>query len=629
MKLTHIVESKQQLIEQHKRNSLMLLVESTQGLDRDQQQVVENVYRHFLPLIEASLSKDQIQQIFTNVEQGATAAGGNRTAIGKSKDVVEKVNKIISDAGKWLQDTTPVKNFDAKFEKLKNDINKKFPDSKLLDGISQMGIWAKENPGKTAAIVGVLTALASLAGGPIGGAIAGQVLRGSVELLKGEKLSTAIGKGVKTAVFGFLSGKAFEMLGEFAEGMRIKSIPFGPEDAGLEQISYGASKTLSSPGMEWTRQIQGVNVTVDPEMASAIRSANNMLAQGGDAASEGFEQLASVAKIINSQEYRQEMASVWKGAFEATKNNDSLLNFITAAKEGLQAASQGAVAAAGVASDGKEKKESVKHAGRKLSEGQVYMLFNRIDVAQDFLAEAGLLSKVGGAIKGAVGKLGQKVATTGKNLTTKVTADKLNSAWQKAGSPTDTEELFNFLTQQGVNKEVIAPVYDTMKLPVPKAAAQAEPTDDQQAAGGQKLNPAAAEPGQEPKPGTVGLQTQPGETPQSQSGNTADGKPVDRTGKTDYDLGKQSNGNFIYPGQKFDTASGEKIVPKAAAQDEPADDQPANKPVDVVALANEIKASDPNITGDVKKILDDDLKLSQKQQAKPAVDQTQAAPATV
>lgn len=593
MKLTNIVESKQQLIEQHKRTGLMLLVESTQSLDQSQQRVVENVYRHFLPLIEASLSKDQIQQIFTSVEQGATAAGGNRTAIGKSKDVVDKVNKIINDAGKFLQDTTPVKNFDARFEKLKNDINKKFPDSKILDGISNIAMYAEKNPGKTAAVVGILTAIAALAAGPIGGAIAGQVLRGSVELLKGEKLSTAIGKGVKTAVFGYLSGKAFEMLGDFAEGMRIKSIPFGPEDAGLEQISYGASKTIASPGMEWTRQIQGVNVVVDPEMASAIRSANNMLAQGGDAASEGFEQLANVAKIINSQEYKQEMGALYKGAFDAAKSNDSLLNFITAAKEGLQAASQGAVAAAGVASDGKEKKESINRVGRKLSEGQIYMLFNRVDVAQDFLAEAGLLSKVGGAIKGAVGKLGQKVATTGKNLTTKVTADKLNSAWQKAGSPTDTVELFDFLTQQGVSKEVIAPVYDTMKLPVPKSAAQDEPADDKQAAPdavGQKLDPAKAEPTQDVKPGTVGLQTQPGKTSQGPSGSAAG---------------------------------------DAAAQDKPAADQPTNKPVDIVALATEIKQSDPNIAGDVKKMLDADLKLSQKQQVNPAADQTTPAPASV
>jgi hypothetical protein len=115
---------------------------------------------------------------------------------------------------------------DEKFEKLKNDINTKFPDSKLLDGISDLGIWMKENPGKSAAVIGVLTALASLAGGPVGGAIAGQVLRGAAELIKGEKLSTAMGKGVKTAALGYLSGKAFEMLGNWMAGFREQSIPF-------------------------------------------------------------------------------------------------------------------------------------------------------------------------------------------------------------------------------------------------------------------------------------------------------------------------------------------------------------------------------------------------------------------
>jgi hypothetical protein len=82
----------------------------------------------------------------------------------------------------------------------------------------------KENPGKTAAVIGVLTALASLAGGPVGGAIAGQVLRGASELIKGEKLSTAVGKGIKTAAFGFIAGKAFEMLGDWLGGLRADII---------------------------------------------------------------------------------------------------------------------------------------------------------------------------------------------------------------------------------------------------------------------------------------------------------------------------------------------------------------------------------------------------------------------
>ena len=40
---------------------------------------------------EAALTADQIQQIFQNVEQGATAAGGNRTLLGKGKDAAAAV----------------------------------------------------------------------------------------------------------------------------------------------------------------------------------------------------------------------------------------------------------------------------------------------------------------------------------------------------------------------------------------------------------------------------------------------------------------------------------------------------------------------------------------------------------
>ena len=78
--------------------------------------------------------------------------------------------------------------------------------------LTGLGTWAKENPGKTAAIIGVLTALAGIAGGPIGGAIAGQALKGAAELIKGEKVSTAVGKGVKTAAIGALAGGVFNQI---------------------------------------------------------------------------------------------------------------------------------------------------------------------------------------------------------------------------------------------------------------------------------------------------------------------------------------------------------------------------------------------------------------------------------
>ena len=63
---------------------------------------------------------------------------------------------------------------------------------------------------ETAKLYGIAAAFGA---GPAGGAAAGFVLRLGNDLLAGDKLSTAVGKGAKTAVAGFLAGKAFEFLG--------------------------------------------------------------------------------------------------------------------------------------------------------------------------------------------------------------------------------------------------------------------------------------------------------------------------------------------------------------------------------------------------------------------------------
>ena len=63
-----------------------------------------------------------------------------------------------------------------------------------------------------------------------------------------------------------------------------------------------------------------------------------------------------------------------------------------------------------------------------------------------------------------------KAATIGKNLTTKITADKLNSAWKKAGSPTDSDAVANILRQAGVDDTVISKVFGDMQITVTPAA---------------------------------------------------------------------------------------------------------------------------------------------------------------
>lgn len=438
----------EQLLEQNKYNSQLLLQESCDGLTNDQRLVVEGIYNELSPLLEVALTADQIKNIFQSVEKNATAAGGNRTGLGKGVDTARQVDAALNKLGKWLQDTTPVKNFDAKFEKLKANINKKFPDSKFLDGVSKMGIWAQNNPGKTAAIIGVLTTVAALAGGPVGGAIAGQILKGSVELLKGEKLSTAIGKGAKAAVYGFIAGKSLEEIGKvFQSG-----------------LNFVADKMF--PGLEHITHIHNNQVLWDVKLASQDAAKLETLT---DAASKAmFARDPNYINLLNKASKFVSDTVNQPGYYDKIVANaataEKFINAGNAAAQtlnGIGAAAQGAV----TAKTG-EKKESGYLQARSLSEGQVYMLFNRIEQ----LNEGPIWDKV----KSGAGKLaaaaGQKISTVGTNLTTKITADKLNSAWTKAGSPTDSEALAKFLKSQGVDDAVISQTFKAMKLKVGDSA---------------------------------------------------------------------------------------------------------------------------------------------------------------
>jgi len=466
------------LVERHMISSRKILEESCDGLTLQQRQIVEGIYNEFEPLIrhvsllEQTLTADQIKQLFANIEQGATAAGGNRTMLGKGKDVATKANDIINNVGEWLQNTTPVQAFDQKFEDLKASIKQKLggDDSKIVGGLQKLGELAKENPGKTAAIVGILTAIASVAGGPVGGAIAGQVLRGSVELLKGEKLSTAVGKGVKTAVLGFIAGSVAEKLGEWMSGLRANAVDFND---GLTNVTFSGSSEISGPGWSWTRSFERNGFVVMPEDKETILRLIDEVNAGDPGA---FDKLYNFAQEINTQEYKDAMSAISAGAQEHAVQNDAMWQALQAGKEAMQAASQGAVAGAGVAVDGQKKQpaatptESLKYNLRPLTEGQCALLFKKIATLNHQMITEGIIwekDDPAAPKQSFMQKVMGKAGEIGKNLTTKTTASKLMTAWTKAGSPADSDALADFLKQQGVNDQVIAQTFSDMKLPKP------------------------------------------------------------------------------------------------------------------------------------------------------------------
>jgi len=534
-------------------------------------------------VIEAELTPDQINNIFAAAEKGQTDAGRNRTLAGKGKDVAATgvdavkdaakfIDNKINELGKLVQSAGPVKNADAKFDELKAKFSKS--DGKVVAAVKVVSDWAKENPTKASIAVGILTTAGAMLGGPLGGAIAGFLARATKDLLQGEKLSTAAGKSIKTGVYGFLAGKAFNFLsGELkdwfsemkaddakAAGDALKSVT-ATDALAKAQEQYGDAAEvyqrafpsgvvkhdisdvimvqgqyahydvgelyLTNDQYETFRNLRdnidvpaildgGVDAdgfplpgSANPEYFAKIGKAYEYLQNIADntdqaeiarVASAGQEAMAAIKNAgtdaINSPEIQAQLAKISGDA----ASDVAIMNSIA---DTAAAAGQGAVAGKMSANDDKQKsQESVLPKGKKLSEGQIYLLFNKLTaVNNQWLAEGIIfesvfdavrrqqldegpmdaLKKAGAAVKGAAGALAskgtEKLRTAGKNLTTKVTTDKLQSAWKKAGSPTDSNAVAAILAQAGVNAEVVNTVYKDMGIEAPKTSDQGA-TDD-------------------------------------------------------------------------------------------------------------------------------------------------------
>ena len=121
-----------------------------------------------------------------------------------------------------------------------------------------------------------------------------------------------------------------------------------------------------------------------------------------------------------------------------------------------------------------------------LSEDQVTKLFVAVAYKQNLMEAPGMLSNLKKQIGKGVTKLGQKARQVGTNITTKVTADKLMKAWNKAGKSTDSVQVAQWLTTQGVDGAVMQQAFQTAGIKMPDLKKIA--TDDPVMALTQKIN---------------------------------------------------------------------------------------------------------------------------------------------
>ena len=335
--------------------SSKILNESWETLTEAQQTYMIKSERELWPLMEqlvkvfeAELTASQIQQIFADAEKVAMASGDNKSALGKAGsavasaaklpvDVMKAVNAKINELGKMAQKTGPVANADAKVEQLKKDITQSNP--KLASKIEAVSDWVKANPKKASLGVAILTAAAAFAAGPAGGAAVGFLLRSTNEMLKGEKLSTSVGKAAKTAAVGALAGVVLDNLGDVvldnfaaAGDAEIEAMMDDIQAANLEDAMADIDPTLKALFPE----LDGASsITLSGNINNFYYNYDVVLTGDDLATFREYQQSLSNLKTF-SDEYYQEAAKFHD--FMAGVQNDPLQGPYRAALDALDQA---------------------------------------------------------------------------------------------------------------------------------------------------------------------------------------------------------------------------------------------------------------------------------------------------
>ena len=446
-------------------------------------------------IIEAQLTPDQISQLFTNVEKGATAAGGNRTMVGKGKDAAGAVNKAWTELKSKIQDSAPIKNVDAMYDQAAEKLKQATGGDEGIDKyVQKYRAFAKKHPMAQSFVYAALIAAAGISGAGAGGAAALGLFKLTDKLLQGEKFSSAAYSGAKTGALAYGAAK----LADYVRG-----------DTKVTTTQTTTSSSVG--GGEAPTKADFSNKIAPGGQASAIDSAvnniSNPLKLGGSAAFDKDAILDIAAKAGDEFDIKDKVMNYLIDQPQyATVGNpgtfgDQINNLIDA---GLKGKGPFSVLA-------KTASESINFNSIQIEtiiewcEGTPAVILN--EGPMDVLKKGA--DAVGGALKKGAAAVGAKAATVGKNMTTKVTADKLNSAWKKAGSPTDSDAIAAVLRKAGVSDEVLAPMYKQLgaKLPpVPAAAPQADAagaagaTPQAGATGGQTRQAPAPKSGQAPAP---------------------------------------------------------------------------------------------------------------------------------
>lgn len=368
-------------------------------------------------LVEYEMTADQISKLFGQVQQDATDAGSNRTMIGKGTDAADAVGKAWEDLKTKVAKSGPIQNVDAQYDKAAEKLKQATGgDAGVMKYVQKYRDFAKAHPIAQSLIYSALIAAAGISGVGAGGAAALALFKMTDKLLQGEKFSSAAYAGAKTGAMAYGAGQIGKALQGGDQAPVTTSADADAQPGGF----YGQSPADNRPATGYG--------------SKAWQDASNQITQNRISAAQGGDNLI------------RDLAG--KMGMSGAKHTADLVGGVPVSIDGVPVPTN-LFSPAQLANI-----NAAKAAGAMMKEAQIRRIFYTAARIQQL--NEGVWDKVKGAASKAAGAVANKAQTVGTNLTTKVTADKLMSAWKRAGSPTDSDAVAAIMKQAGVDDAIIA-----------------------------------------------------------------------------------------------------------------------------------------------------------------------------
>ena len=529
-------------------NDAKKVSESKQFVLNESLLMEDPVYRQFKEvskyLVERRLSKEEIYQIFADTETGMTNkdTGANRSWLGRGKDTTGKALTSVKDAVSGvldsIQKSVPISAVDVAYDQATEAIGKMTggEKGKIMQSIIAYRNLAKQYPKTAGFAKAALVAALGLATGGAGlPAIAG-LTYALDSAIKGDKLSSVIGKGAGAAALSY-AGQAL------AAKANAATTPTGPDIPGANPHQLDPSQFQPNPSVTPTptdfppAASDIVKTVVKGDTLSDIAQKYQTSVELLQRANPGITNPDALAigtqvhiPAVNAPTY---LHGAGTAADTAAKTASGAYDAVPKALAKQVAATRGAwtesIWQENIPSRNKKIIESIaftklsaydlidkkttafnwalnesignKNRNINLTTLGVYTIFENVDRYRIAVMEAaevpdstrpeqyaphqpggkgkeskpGLIGRGLNWLDKAAGKVGGALSNFGHQFTTNVTKEKLKMNWTQKGEPSDSDQLADFMKEQGVPEEVISTVYTKMGLPFTPSAPAADP----------------------------------------------------------------------------------------------------------------------------------------------------------